>query len=255
MALEEPNEPIAAGESWQLVLVVRNDGELASRPITLVDAFLPEWHVSRVSATKGLVSSAPGQLQVILGRLQPGEQVIITAEVQAPYISPSSPLQHCVSLLEGELRLERICARLPQVVVPPGRPSGVTPASGQDAMPSGPVLTLVLLENVIEQQELGQLGSTLVVRNAGNASAGHTDLYIDLGDTWRLSYLATTMGVVGIVDHSVRIHMGQLDPNTLVVVTVRGWPIDSGEAVFCATLSADGQARRRLCGNLSSTGG
>ena len=254
VALEQPREPIEAGELWQLILVVRNDGDLTSQPITLIDAFLPEWHVSRVYATKGLVSSAPGQVQVALGRLQPGEQVIITAEVQAPYVAPPSPPEHCISLLDGEVRQQQMCALLPQVVAAPGRPTGVTQAVGQTVAPSGPVLTLVVLENVIGQQQASQLGSTLVVRNEGDAAAGQTYLHIELGDTWRLSDLATTMGLVSIVNHSVRIHVGQLDPDALVVVTVRGWPMVSGEATFCATLSADGEARRRLCGSLSPIG-
>lgn len=252
VAVEQPSESIEAGQMWQLILVVRNDGELISEPITVIDVFSPDWRVSRVYATKGLVSSTPGQVQVALGRLQPGEQVVITAEVQAPFVSPSSSPEHCISLLGGETSQQRMCASLPQVLDLPGRPDEVTQAVGQAVPFSGPVLTLVALENVIGQQQASQLGSTLAVRNTGDAAARQTDLYIELGDTWRLSNLATTMGLVGIVDRSVKIHMGTLDPDALVVITVRGWPIGSGDATFCATLSADGQARRRLCGNLAT---
>lgn len=255
MALEKPREPIAAGELWQLVLVVRNDGEVASRPLTLIDVLLPPWHISRVHATKGLVSSTVGQVQVAMGRIQAGEQVIITADVQVPYSAPPSPLEHCVSLFDGEIRLEQMCAPLPAVVVPPGRLSGVTQAAGQTSTPSSPMLTMTLLQNVIGQQQLGQLGSTLIVRNEGNTAASQTYLHIQLGNTWRLSDLTTTMGLVSIVGQSVRIHMGQLDAKALVVVTVRGWPMSNDEATFCATLSADGQAQRRWCGNLSATEG
>lgn len=255
MALDQPRKPIVAGELWQLILVVRNDGDLTSQPITLIDDLSPEWHVSRVFATRGLVSSVPGQVQVALGRLQPGDQVIITAEIQAPFVSLPSPSEHCISLLDGEQRQQQMCALLPQVMVSPGHPSGVTQSVTQTVSPSGPIVTLAMLENVIGQQQVSQLGSTLVVRNEGDAAARETYLRIDLGDTLRLSDLATTMGLVSNADHSVIVNMGQLDPDVLVIVTVRGRPLVSGDATFCATLSADGEARRRLCGSLSPIGG
>lgn len=241
-----------AGTALQLLLVVRNDGNLVSESTTLLDMLPTHWHIVGATTTKGLVSIEPGRVRVALGRLRPGEQVIITIVVETQFTPQLSVAQQCVSMVDGATDPSEVCAPLPEVLPMPTPTTGVIQIPSPTNVPQGPLPRLVLLDNVLGQQLPGQIGATVVVRNEGNVAAHETYLHVELGDTWRLSDMLTTLGLVGAVDHTGAVRIGRLDPSALVAITLRGWPLSAEEAAFCATLSTDGQQRDRVCGYLSS---
>ena len=235
MALEERQEPISPGESRLLTLVVRNDGELSSDPMTLISVMPVYWRVLGVSATRGLVSIAPGEVRVALGVVRAREQIIVAMTVQAPDFRSDD--EYCVSLRDGVLVLPEICGPLPEVREASAQPGADHAQPGTTAGTSGPQPYLTLLGNTVGESSPGQGSATLVVGNDGAEPAHSTYLYVALGGDWEVSDVVTTLGVVSLVDRAAVIRLGRLDPNTLVAVTVRGWLKPGSEGGFARPLS------------------
>ena len=251
VALGERQEPVTAGEARRLSLVVRNDGELSSEPVVLVDAFPPDWRIVDVAVTRGLISTGPGEVRVSLGAIGPAEQVIIALTLQAPLAPSQARAEQCVSLRNKTARLAEVCAPLPEVRAGRTLPAGVVFSAPADAAPAGPLPRLAILGYTLGQQALGQGGVTLVVRNDGRAPAWESQLVLEIADDWWPSEVLTTLGLVGIDGaHRAVVRLGRLDPGAVVAVTVRGWPAPGVAASFCAALTTDGQDRGRECGRL-----
>ena len=251
VALEESQEPMSAGESRLLTLVVRNDGDLPSDPMTLINVLPVYWRVLGVSASKGLVSIIPGEVRVVLGRIRAREQILVAVTVQAPDVRSADEL--CVSLRNGVLALPEICGPLPEVREPSPQLGAGTAQTEATADSSGPRPHLILLGNTIGEASPGQGGATLVIKNDGSESAHATYLYLELAGDWYLSDVVTTLGLVSVVDHAAVVRVGRLDPGALIAVTLRGRPVAGKVMDFCATLVTDGQARRRECSRLTTT--
>jgi hypothetical protein len=243
-----------AGGVAQLVLVLRNDGDLASAITRLVDLFPPGWLVTSASVSKGLVSVETGQVRAGLGRLQPGEQVILTIVVQAPRRASRDP-EHCITLDDGEQNLRQLCAPLPEVLTP--GPAVAPLAARATAAAPGPRPTLLLLSDIAGTQEIGKLGASLLVGNEGSAALEQAALVVEMTGAWRLSDLSTTRGIVSAVDYSqgpqraAIVRLGRLDPGALVAITLRGRPLGGESAPFCATLSSGDQPLQRVCDTLA----
>lgn len=90
-----------------------------------------------------------------------------------------------------------------------------------------------------------------MVRNSGTETAQGIQLYLELGDDWRLSDVLTTLGLTSLVDHTARVRLGRLDPGAVVAVTLRGWVGHSSRGSFCVTLMVGEELRQRECGHLS----
>lgn len=251
VALGERPEPMAAGEARRLSLVVRNDGELASAPVVLVDVFPPDWQIMDVAVNRGLISSSPGEMRVSLGAIGPAEQVIIALTLRAP-LKPVQGAEQCVSLRNGTAHLPAVCAPLPEVrATQIASTGGVVFSAPAGVAPAGPLPRLAILEYTLGQQTRGQGGVTLVLRNDGQAPARESLLILDIADDWWPSEVLTTLGLVGIDDaHRAVVRVGRLDPGAVIAITVRGWPGPGVTGGFCATLATDGQDRGRECGQL-----
>jgi hypothetical protein len=253
VALGERQEPVAAGEARRLSLVVRNDGELASEPVVLVDTFPPDWRIVDVAVTQGLISTSLGEVRVSLGAIGPAEQVIIGLTLQAPLAPSQARAEQCVSLSNGAAHLSEVCAPLPEVRAGETLPTGIVSSTPANETPAGPLPRLAILGYTLGQQALGQGGVTLVVRNDGRAPARESQLVLEIADDWWPSEVLTTLGLVGIDDaHRAVVRIGRLDPGAVVAVTVRGWPGPGVAGSFCASLTTDGQDRGRECGSLLS---
>ncbi len=251
VALEDRPQPVIAGKVAQLAFVVRNDGDLASQPIALIDALPPGWNLAGAAASKGLVSIVEGRLRISLGVLQPGEQVVVRLTVRAPAVAKPAADLHCVTVSNG-IRLPDVCGPLPSVRVPTSDPRDRTVASDSDTDPTGALPTLSLLGNSGGQLTIGRSGATLVVSNPGAIAADSAYLYVEFNHGCRLSDVLTTMGLVSVVDHTVVVRLGRLYSAALIAVTLRGWTELEADAEFCSTLVADGQIYQRQCGRLGS---
>lgn len=235
--------------------MLRNDGDLASTLTRLVDLFPSGWLVTSASVSRGLVSVEPGQVRAGLGRVQPGEQVIMTILVQAPRAA-SREAQHCLTLEDGQQTLRQICAPLPEVLA--AGPALEQLAARATAAAPGPRPTLLLLSDFAYEQESGKLGASLLVGNEGSVALEQAALVVEMTGAWRLSDLSTTRGLVSVVDYSrgaqraAVVRLGRLDPGALVAVTLRGRPLGSQQALFCATLSGGDQPLQRVCGALTT---
>lgn len=242
-------EPLPAGESKALSLVVRNDGELDSAPMTLIDRLPVSWQILGVSASKGLTSIQAGEVRIVLGRIRAHEQVVVVVTVQVPPTAGAAD-QHCALLRDGTFMLPEICGPLPQVLARASQPGSVPSRVQTSAGSTGLGPELALLGNTVGESLPGQVGATLVVHNEAAVPAGNTYLYLELAGDWRVSDVATTLGLVSMVDRAVVIRLGRLDAAMPVAVTLRGWLQTGLQADFCATLVSDGQQRQRLCGQL-----
>lgn len=249
VALEERLAALQAGDSQSLSLVVRNDGELDSAPMTLIDRLPVSWHILSVSASKGLTSIQTGEVRIVLGRIRAHEQVVVVVTVQAPAVASAAD-QHCALLRDGTFALPEICAPLPEVLARSSRSGIVAERVRTSAAPIGPVPQLALLGNSVGESLPGQGGATLVVHNEAAESATNAYLYLELSGDWRVSDVATTLGLVSMVDRAVVIRLGRLDSALPIAITLRGWQQSESQAGFCATLVSDGQQRQRLCGQL-----
>ena len=143
-------------ESRLLTLVVRNDGDLPSDPMTLINVLPVYWRVLGVSASKGLVSIIPGEVRVVLGRIRAREQILVAVTVQAPDVRSADEL--CVSLRDGVLALPEICGPLPEVRQPSPQLGAGTAQTEATADSSGPRPHLILLGNTIGEALPGQGG-------------------------------------------------------------------------------------------------
>jgi hypothetical protein len=256
LALPERSQPLPAGSVTQLVLVVRNDGDLASAMTRLLGVFPAGWTVQGASVSRGLVSTELGAVRASLGRVQPDEQVIITILVQAPRVAVSNA-QHCITLEDDLLVVQRICAPLPEVLAAgvANVPLAARPAA---AAATGARPTLILLNDIADELGSGKLGASLLVGNEGNALLAQANLSVEMTGDWRLSDLSTTQGVVSAVDYRpwqqnvTVVRLGRLAPGALVAVTLRGRPLGGEQAPFCATLSSGDQPLQRVCGALTA---
>ena len=241
-----------AGESKTLSLVVRNDGELDSAPMTLIDRLPVTWRIVSVSTSKGLTSIQPGEVRIVLGSVRAREQVVVVVTVQAPEFQTED--EHCVLLRNGTFALPEICGPLPQVLARAPQPDNVASSAQTAASSVGLTPQIALLSNTVGESLPGQGGATLVVHNDSAEPARTAYLYLELSNGWRVSDVVTTLGLVSVVDRVVVVRLGRLDPGLPVAVTLRGWLDAQTEAEFCATLVSDGQQRQRLCGELTEGG-
>lgn len=252
--MPERSAPLQAGEVTQLALVVRNDGDLAAPMARLVDLFPAGWTVTAASVSKGLVSVEPGRVTASLGRMQPGEQIILTVLLQAPRTADSNA-QHCITLDQGQQAVRQTCAPLPQVMAS-GAVAERIASQITTALP-GPKPKLSVLSDIAHGQGGETRGGSLLVGNEGDAPLLQVSLFVELANNWRLSDVSTTLGLVSAVDysrlvsHGALIRIGRLEPGALVAVTVWGWPVDDQPAAFCATLASDDQALQRVCDSLT----
>jgi hypothetical protein len=235
----------------QLTLVVRNDGNLQSLPMTLADNLPDSWVVLSASASKGLVSYNGNQLQVRLGAILPDEQIIVVLVVRAPDAPDPAPGQQCVTL-SGDIAWPPVCAPLPDVQMAAVSGGGTTAAPETAASPADSELALSLLGSVGGQPVAGRNGGTLVVNNGGKSAEHNAYVHVQFGIDCRLSDALTTMGLVSVVDHTVVVRLGRLDPGSVVAVTLVGQITEDSAGQFCATLVADGQVYRRECGRLTA---
>lgn len=245
VSLEQQHEPIAAGQVKWLTLVVRNDGTLISTPFTLLDRMPARWRISAVTTSRGLASIIGNEVRVSLGRVRPAEQIIVTVAVEAPANGAITGDQHCVSLLDGSAALRGLCAPLPEVL--PAILASSRAGASVLAAPT-PALTLALLSDRGAGGQSGQRGATLVVRNERTEPSRRTYLHLKFGADVQVSEVLTSLGLVGVAEREVVIRMGQLPAGTTVAVRLRGWVVAEGDATFCATLVADGQAQEPQCG-------
>lgn len=250
VAFEERHESIGVGKEQLLTLVVRNDGELVSEPVALVDTLPADWRILGASVSKGLVSISGREVRVNLGGIRPGEQIIVAITVQAPSAVQPDSAQHCVSLSSAEQ--SEVCAALPAVVMAERDASGDVETGSPEAEAPERGTEFSLLGDTTGAGAPGQSGATLVVHNRGATADRGVYLYLELGDGWRLSDVLTTLGLVSVVDHTAVVRIGRLDAGELVAVTLRGWRLADQSAPFCVTLVVDGQARRRECGALAT---
>lgn len=249
VALEEQPEPMLAGKTHELTLVVRNDGSLNSQPMELLDEVPAEWAILGAGVTQGLVSIAPGQVRVRIGSVSPARQIIVTITLKAPALALADS-QHCVALYSAGQRQFALCAALPRVLAAQNGSGRVVVSLRAPAPPLGPAPAMTLLADTSAGQQPGQGGATLLARNNGTEAAHNIELYLELGDDWRLSDVLTTLGLVSLVDHTARVRLGRLDAGALVAVTLRGWVGHGSQGGFCVTLMMGEELRQRECGRL-----
>lgn len=243
-----------AGSLTRVVLVVRNDGDLVAPMVRLVDIFPAGWTVTGASVSKGLVSVEQGRVTTSLGRVQTGEQIIITVLLQAPQVADNSA-QHCITLDLSGQAVRQTCAPLPQVLA--SAPVAERIASQTTPALPGPKPKLIVLSDIANGPGTEMQGGSLLVGNEGDAALLQVSLFVELANNWRLSDVSTTLGLVSAVDysrlasHGALVRIGRLDPGMLVAVTVRGWSLDSQPAAFCATLASGDQVVQRICDALT----
>ena len=248
VALEKrPGPSVGVGQVKQLTLMARNYGELPSDVVTFTDKFPAGWKITAASATKGLVSFQPGEVSVALGRLQPGEQIIILVTIEATQVSERDSIQHCVALTGAGVIHFRACAYLPTVHTMDSITATSRRHSGPPSASNGSTLELTMLDDPESETQKGQSGAILVIRNNGDSPVNQAYVYIELDKGWRLTDALTQLGLVSVVDHTAVVRVGRVDPSAPIAVTLRGWAVRADTPGFCSTLVADGQPRQSQC--------
>lgn len=249
VALQDRPSAVPAGDDVQLTLVARNDGDLPSDSVSLSDVLPVEWAITGASATRGLVSIDGSSVRVRLGVVGPGEQIIVLLTVRAPDAPPKLTGEHCVVLSAGTTSSE-LCGPLPEVLDSVAAGSRL-PSEGAGGALAKVEPILSILGEADSQLLSGRLGRTLVI-NSGSSIQRNAYLHIKLDDDCRLSDGLTTMGLLSVVDHTVVVRLGRLDPNAVIAVTLVGTVTEDNPGEFCATLVADGVVYRHECGRLRS---
>ncbi len=240
------------GELKQLTLVVRNEGNVLSDPVVFVDSITSKWRVVGASATKGLPSYEPGEVSISLGRLQPGEQIVLVIHIRAPATSDSVHAAHCMRLISTHASVEEHCVALPQVLVVDDFDNTIVSQKSPTGTQEGSMPVLTILDDTAGLRLPGHGGATLVVRNTGSQAANGTYLDIQMMDSsLRVSDILTSLGLVSSVSQHAVVQIGRLDPTTMVAVNLRGWTTLDTTPTICTTLMADSMLQQQQCSELS----
>ena len=103
-------EVAAIGETVTWTIRVTNPADTPTGSVTVTDTIPPAVELVRVSSSRGTPAVSGSSFSVNLGEIQPGEEVVITAETVAQQILP--PAQSCNQAFAGSMASNEACVTI-----------------------------------------------------------------------------------------------------------------------------------------------